>query len=608
MSDLLNSASLVMIPSGYKEDTVFSAIPTDGSGDLSFTRASNGTRINSAGLVEVCPWNLLTYSEEFNNAAWTKDASTISSNAINAPNGTLTADLLIPSTTSATDHRIRQSLPNSVGNFNYSVYVKSGGYNWVKLRSEANWANVNLSNGAIGFTSGVTPTVEILSDGWYRISFSVVNVSGGFAYVYPMNVNENSIDPSAWAGNGTSGVYLWGAQLNIGSTAKPYFPTTDRLNVPRLTYQNGGGGCPSLLLEKQSTNFAIYSQDLTQSVSFLTGGSVTDNNTTSPDGTQNADKFTVSSASSGHTGFYESPNGTNGSPFTASIFLKAGTGRYFLFRAMTDAYATRYGVTIDLQSGTILSTNTSGSPTGTASKIENFGNGWYRVSLTMNCINTQIAYVWAASNTATPSLDIYLDYSYTGNGTDSYYIWGMTLEKSSYPTSYIPTTSASATRVADACTKTGASALIGQSEGTIFLDFVINGQSVLANAINIYNNDFAANTISTVAITYSDGLITCQTFKGNGTFDAVTINASAYITGQRIKLAYRYKSGDFAVYVNGVQMGTSATTMTFNGTKSEIYLNALNVYYGYPDAVKYNEFVQFKTGLTNAELASLTTI
>jgi hypothetical protein len=53
MSDLLNSASLVMIPSGYKEDVVYSQIPTDGSGDLSFTRASNGTRINSAGLVEV---------------------------------------------------------------------------------------------------------------------------------------------------------------------------------------------------------------------------------------------------------------------------------------------------------------------------------------------------------------------------------------------------------------------------------------------------------------------------------------------------------------------------------------------------------------------------
>jgi hypothetical protein len=140
------------------------------------------------------------------------------------------------------------------------------------------------------------------------------------------------------------------------------------------------------------------------------------------------------------------------------------------------------------------------------------------------------------------------------------------------------------------------------------LDFVVNGQSVAANSVNIYNNDFAANTISTIAITYTNGTLGAYSFLGNGTFDNVGVIGTGYSIGQRIKLAYRYKSGDFALYINGVQKQTSSATMTFNGTKTEIYLNALNVYYGYPDAVKYNEFVQFKTALTNAELASLTTI
>mgnify|MGYP007053423483 CR=1 FL=1 len=84
-----------MIPSGYKEDVVYSQIPTDGSGDLSFTRASNGTRINSAGLVEVCPWNLLEYSEDFSNATWGKVSATITANTTVAPNGTTTADTLV---------------------------------------------------------------------------------------------------------------------------------------------------------------------------------------------------------------------------------------------------------------------------------------------------------------------------------------------------------------------------------------------------------------------------------------------------------------------------------------------------------------------------------
>ena len=60
MSTLLEQASLVLIPSGYAEDKVYSVVPSNGSGDMSFTRASDGTRINSDGLVEVTPWNLAT--------------------------------------------------------------------------------------------------------------------------------------------------------------------------------------------------------------------------------------------------------------------------------------------------------------------------------------------------------------------------------------------------------------------------------------------------------------------------------------------------------------------------------------------------------------------
>ena len=94
MSTLLEQASLVLIPSGYKEDTVYSVIPSNGSGDMSFTRASDGTRINSDGLVEVCPWDLFTYSEQFQNANWLSGGNgkpTMTDNFAEAPNGTFTA-------------------------------------------------------------------------------------------------------------------------------------------------------------------------------------------------------------------------------------------------------------------------------------------------------------------------------------------------------------------------------------------------------------------------------------------------------------------------------------------------------------------------------------
>ena len=82
MSDLLNSASLVMIPSGYKEDIVYSEVPTNGNGDLSFTRASNGTRVNSAGLVEVVPWNYVEQSS--NLGSWYNAGVTITTGITDA--------------------------------------------------------------------------------------------------------------------------------------------------------------------------------------------------------------------------------------------------------------------------------------------------------------------------------------------------------------------------------------------------------------------------------------------------------------------------------------------------------------------------------------------
>jgi hypothetical protein len=462
MSNLLSQASLVMIPSGYKEDVVYSAIPTNGNGDLSFTRASNGTRINSAGLVEVVPWNLLQYSQLFQNGVWATKQGTFTDNFAVAPNGTTTA---CKWEATNSDPYCYQSYNGD--NVSYTATC------WVKATGTAIGKNCSIRIGGSAVFTAMTGE-------WQQLIITA-NINGS------VNVGVEAPE-SATIGEI---VYLWGFQLNIGSTAKPYFPTTDRLNVPRLTYQNGGGGCPSLLLEKQSTNLVTYSEDWETNTSGFSGGAFSANQTNSPDGTQNADKFTVNSSTSTHGGYYGA-TGTASAIYSVSAFIKAGTGRYFLFRAMTDSFSTRYGVTIDLQTGTILSSNTQGSPTGTSSKIEDFGNGWYRVTLTMNTIGTQIAGVWGASNTGTPSLQTDLDYLYAGNGTDSYYMWGMQTEQSSYPTSYIPTTSSSATRVADAVPQKDITSFgIGNSY-TLFWDLSLNSSVFNALFWELYNSSSTA--------------------------------------------------------------------------------------------------------------------
>jgi hypothetical protein len=392
MSTLLEQASLVMIPSGYKEDIVYSQIPTNGSGDLSFTRASNGTRINSAGLVEVTPWNLAQYSEDFSNAVWTLANVTVTANDITAPNGTLTADKFTISVNGCDVKQTISVLPNTVYTWSFYVYGGTALGQQGRFYDNTNLTNIEYYNYSSSVVLGA----------WVKIERTFTTPSGCY-------------EIQAWVLAATSTIgtmWAWGCQLNIGSTAKPYFPTTDRLNVPRLTYQNGGGGCPSLLLEKQSTNIMLYSEDLTQSNWTKANASITANNTTSPDGTQNADKVVEDTANSAH-GIYQSATITSGVSWTWSGFFKAA-GRT-KFRLYAQSASTPY-VEFNLSNGTIIST--SGSVTGS---IESMGNGWYRCIATATTSGTtgyfNIAIADASGNV-----------SYTGDGTSGLFVWGAQLE------------------------------------------------------------------------------------------------------------------------------------------------------------------------------------
>jgi hypothetical protein len=297
MSDLLNSASLVLIPSGYKEDIVYSAVPTDGSGDLSFTRASNGTRVNSAGLVEVCPWNIVQQSNTFNVSPWLSIGTTLTSGQTD-PNGGANAWKV---EFAAGGSYLYQPSIVATGVVTMSAYLRAD------------------STTTIGFNDGnAYPNSLTIGTTWQRYEFSF-NVTGTNTAI--QFDNYFGVSPA----NLAKTFYIWGAQLNIGSTAKPYFPTTDRLNVPRLTYQNGGGGCPSLLLEKQSTNYLLWSQAFTNVVWATYFGTTTDNDTISPDGTQNAAKVIMGTGN--QAVLRQSISGpTNGQPYTFSLYIKQGSG------------------------------------------------------------------------------------------------------------------------------------------------------------------------------------------------------------------------------------------------------------------------------------------
>jgi len=273
--------------------------------------------------------------------------------------------------------------------------------------------------------------------------------------------------------------------------------------------------------------------------------------------------------------------------YTFSAFVKKGEYDHVQFRSGTniDTTSGATAVLVNLNNGTIVGS------TGTASSIEDFGNGWYRVSHTFTATaSTWYLNFWFWNTT-----------SVTSNGTDGIYIWGAQLEAGSYATSYIPTTSASVTRVADAASKTGISSLIGQTEGTLYVEIERKQYDAQAFWVNISDNSYnnwifvgwdgfnSRNYIRVGNTVYADGGI------GN-------------MPVGRYKIAISYKSGDSAAYVNGVQAWADSDTWTLSGLNTLNIGGAQPVAGGMLSSGSLNQAVLFKTRLTNAELASLTTL
>ena len=358
-------------------------------------------------------------------------------------------------------------------------------------------------------------------------------------------------------------------------------------NVPRLDYSNGT--CPSLLVEPQRTNVKTNSENASGS-NWGTAVRVnaTINSIASPDGNVTANSIADTAVSGTHA-FEPSFSATSGTAYTFSVFAKANTLSQVVIYGYADngVFAGQQAI-FNITNGTVIS-NTGGGTTN----VVNYGNGYYRVSLTLTSGATSTGY-WAfglAKNGLA---------SYLGDGS-SLYMWGCQLEAGSYPNSYIPTTSAAVTRNADVISKTGISALIGQTEGTMFVDFIAKG---------FYNSDNLLMLISTgsggeiIYLNLVSGTIeayiaasSTQQFLYNGV-TVLTANTSH-------KLAIGYANNDIVLYHNGTQLATDMTASIPACTLLRVG-NFLGGTLQFNSGI--NSAILFPTRLTNAELISLTTI
>lgn len=554
---LLEKASLIVTPNAYKESKLYSVVPSSGAGDMTVVRATTATRVNSAGLIEIVPRNLQIYSNDFTNAIYLKIGTTINSNVTIAPDGSTTADKMVEDTSNGF-HTVDVIQSGRVaGDYTISVFAKAAERTKFQILGFLTLTgNVDFDLVA-GTATTVAPAkngkIEAYPNGWYRCSATFGDLTGLAAQILCNILNDAG--SNGYAGNGTSGLFLWGYQLEQGSSATEYFPTTDRLNIPRIDYSNGS--CPSLLVEGQRTNLATYSNDFSNATWIKRAGlSITPNYSISPDGTLNASRALVSS---GDGYLWQNFTFIQGNTYTISTYAKGiGSMRHIAYWGSGVANSSLKTLTSNWQKFTFTFTVTS---------IVSIGD---------------------------------VGISFTNDAQ----IFGFQLEQGTYPTSYIPTVASSVTRNADVISKTGISSLIGQTEGTLYAEIKVSKLIGTASRYIFHVSDGTTNNRIYIAFSgSSSNVLRARIFNG-GTLQC-TINTSALTNTGTYKLALAYKNNDIVFYVNGVQIGTDTSATIPTCSRVDLGQN-------YAGASQLSDNISlstlFKTRLTNAELATLTTI
>lgn len=338
------------------------------------------------------------------------------------------------------------------------------------------------------------------------------------------------------------------------------------VNEPQLDYSLGS--CPSLLIEPERTNLHRYSEELDNAAYQKSDVTVSANAVTSPDGTTNADECETTS---GTAQMYQQVSLSPNTFYTWSFYVKKGT--------MTDV------------SQQIFNMNGDGTYGTSGSYYSQIGSDWTRVSFSFstgaNGGNTRF-------------------YPINSSGvTGSIYLWGFQIEEGEWPqeTSYIPTTSASVTRNKTYFSKTGISSVTNNAEGVLFMEFsflnvIESDQKIMGigenngNNVNIgrWGNGYMAS-----AVVGGTNFLFSLSFQ----FPIPDLNFH--------KAAVKYKSGDSAIWYDGVEKvtGTSTGTPTQPIDKISSTYNGIANFWGFEGRIK--SIVYFDTILTDAQLTDLTT-
>ena len=532
---------------------------------IDFTRTTAATFVGSNGLIQTTPQsrNLLTFTEEFDNAAWSKNNTTVTANTTVAPDGTSTADLVISNTTGGVAHNIYSSVTISAATHSLSFYAKQGGYTGVRVADAATGtgANFDLANGVVFGTpsAGFTASIQSAGNGWYRCSITFTATAG--ANLYGVYIQQTP-GTTVYAGDGTSGIFLWGAQLETGSTATDYTRNVGGLFPARFDYDPVTLAPRGILIEEQRTNLLLRSEEFDNAAWTKSNSTVTTNAVVAPDGASTGDQLIEDTATLSH-GVTVGFSWVSGTTYTVSVLVRAA-GRNFFQIAFPGAQFSNAFANFDVSSGALGSSNAA------TATITSFGNGWYRCTATATAIAsafTSLGLLIQTSGTASRFG------SYTGDGTSGLYIWGAQLEVGAFATSYIPTVASQVTRTADQASIVAPmfAPWYNQTEGTFVVE--VDTFSPTGGFTQAVNDGTANNRIAQAL-----GIVGTSLIVASGV-TSFSQSLGSLTIGTPAKLAVAFKTNDAVSAVNGI-IGAVDTSVTLP-TVSRLSLgqNSVNASY-----------------------------
>ena len=614
----MTTPSFIFVPSVYKQGLIYAELPADGSGDLTVSRGSVATRFNEDGLIELMVRNLCFNSQDW-TSNWSANGVTVGANStgFTAPNGGPTANAIVPTATNAV-HRLSSNSTTAISYVSGQVYTASAHFaagrgaagRYVQLTlpsgafSQGGFANFDLVDGTVTLVGGGTDanrsaSIVNVGGGWFRCVFTAtcnVTASTTGANVVLITAPNDALAPTFLGSTGDL-LFGWGAQVEDGRVVSEYQRAdTGRFNIPRLDYLQPDGtvGCPALLVEPSGQNWIPQGDNMSSFVTFTLSGAIAPSKsaTLSLSGQSNAVSVIGGNGSVGSFGIYQfiAAGLTSGQTVTYSVFAKAGTNN---FMSIQHANASGTGGNVaffDLSNGT--------TPTANA-RIENYGNGWYRCIMPPFTFTSNPASSYNIGHYVTPS-------AITNSWSTSYLnrsvtFYGAQLEIGSVATSFIPTlATAPITRNADVISRTGASAVIGQTEGTIYAEVDMRN-AISRNALFFQLRQDASNQMF-IGITTA--------FGGTNTIAARAQQAGSFVIGFYklnnvagiYKIAFAYKSTDCKLYVNGTDTGvTIATNNSFTAFSfNEIQLGMSNSANQFNDRIRAAAL--FTSRLTTEEL------